>query len=112
MRDQYWSTRRTCRMTLSRRVVAGALLLAGCHTFSAGRSTTDAALPSQQGEAPHDTVAAKTLQRTIPKPELADPDPEGVRIDENEVFANYFPGDGAGKHPAIIGPFAGYRFPT
>ena len=38
----------------------------------------------------------------MPKALIADPAPQGVRIDEHGVFANYFAAPGAGKHPGIL----------
>ena len=38
----------------------------------------------------------------MPKPQISDPGPEGVRIAESGVFANYFAASGSGKHSAIM----------
>jgi dienelactone hydrolase len=38
----------------------------------------------------------------VPKPQVSDPAPQGVRIDEAGIFANYFSAAGGGKHPGII----------
>jgi dienelactone hydrolase len=49
-----------------------------------------------------DSASATTKSPAMPVPELADPAPRGVRINEPGVFANYFRADGPGKHPAVI----------
>jgi uncharacterized protein len=38
----------------------------------------------------------------LPKPLVADPTPEGIRIDAAGVFANYFAALDGGKHPGIV----------
>ena len=45
-------------------------------------------------------VAAQIPQ--MPKPVITDPGAEGVRIDKDGVFANFYAAAGAGKHPAIL----------
>jgi dienelactone hydrolase len=56
-----------------------------------------AAAPSGERAGP-----AATSPPQMPKPQISDPGPQGVRIDEAGVFANYFAAPGPGKHPAII----------
>jgi hypothetical protein len=43
-----------------------------------------------------------TAQPAPPPPEISDPAPAGIRIAEADVFANYFRGAGAGRHPGIL----------
>lgn len=46
--------------------------------------------------------AKQSAALQMPGPVIADPAPQGVRISEAGVFANYFAARGAGKHPGII----------
>jgi len=46
--------------------------------------------------------AASAQIPQMPKPVITDPGPEGVRVEQGGVFANYFAAPGEGRHPAIL----------
>ncbi len=46
--------------------------------------------------------APQTQPFAPPPIEIADPGPGGARIDQDGVFANFYPGQGAGKRPGIL----------
>ncbi|HEX5262377.1 MAG TPA: acyl-CoA thioester hydrolase/BAAT C-terminal domain-containing protein, partial [Phenylobacterium sp.] len=47
-------------------------------------------------------LAVGAANAQAPRPQLANPAPEGVRVNEAGVFANYLPASGRGKHPGMI----------
>lgn len=48
------------------------------------------------------TPPAPTPSTFMPPITVADPAPDGVRVDKDGVFANFFPGHGEGRRPAIL----------
>lgn len=70
-------------------------------TCAALALATSAAVPASS-EPVKTATASKATAPAAPEAQIADPAPEGVRIDEAGVFGNYFRASGRGKHPAIL----------
>lgn len=79
------------------RLLTNLILACSALAFTVLADVPATAEPAKQATAPAATKAPETE-----KPDIADPQPEGVRINEAGVFANYFRAPGPGKHPAII----------
>ncbi|MFM9971629.1 MAG: acyl-CoA thioester hydrolase/BAAT C-terminal domain-containing protein [Burkholderiales bacterium] len=47
-------------------------------------------------------VAVYVLEPFAPAVQISDPAPEGIRISENGLLANYYPGKGEGQHAGIM----------